>query len=46
VVGAVLGGRLGVMMVGMARRRWLLTVAVVEAGLCFVAAWVALGYDL
>ena len=46
MVGAVLGGRLGVMMVGMARRRWLLTVAVVEAGLCFVAAWVALGYDL
>src|SRR5712691_4568212 len=45
-VGAVLGGRLGVMMVGMARRRWLLSVAVVGAGLCFVAAWVAIGYDM
>src|SRR6266545_4864668 len=44
--GAVLGGRLGVMMVGVARRRWLLTVAVVEAGLVLVAAWVAIGYDL
>src|SRR2546430_2867843 len=38
-VGAVLGGRLGVAMAGVARRRWLLSVAVVEAGLCFVAAW-------
>ena len=28
------------------RRRWLLTVAVVEAGLFFVAAWVAIGYDI
>jgi|RhiMetdeSRZDD1v2_1073273.scaffolds.fasta_scaffold23613_7 uncharacterized membrane protein YoaK (UPF0700 family) len=46
VVGAVLGGRLGVMMVGVARRRWLLTVAGVEAGLVWVAAWVAIGYDL
>src|SRR5262245_22098942 len=46
VVGAMLGGRLGVAMAGMARRRWLLTVAVVEAGCFFVAAWVASGYDL
>src|SRR5262245_38528971 len=46
VVGAILGGRLGVTMAGMARRRWLLTVAVVEAGLFFVAAWVAIGYDM
>src|SRR5262249_56180109 len=46
VVGAILGGRLGVAMAGMARRRWLLSVAVVEAGCCFVAAWVASGYDL
>src|SRR5262249_4651979 len=37
VVGAILGGHLGVAMAGMARRRWLLSVAVVEAGLCFVA---------
>jgi len=46
VVGALLGGRLGVAMAGVARRRWLLTVAVVEAGLFFVAAWVAMGYDM
>src|SRR5215470_2875199 len=36
VVGAVLGGRLGVAMAGVTRRRWLLTVAMVEAGLYFV----------
>jgi uncharacterized membrane protein YoaK (UPF0700 family) len=46
VVGAMLGGRLGVAMASMARRRWLLTVALVEAGLFFIAAWVAIGYDL
>jgi len=46
VVGALLGGRVGVAMAGVARRRWLLTVAVVEAGLFFVAAWVAMGYDM
>jgi uncharacterized membrane protein YoaK (UPF0700 family) len=45
VVGAMLGGRLGVAMASVARRRWLLTVAVVEAGLFFVATWVAIGYD-
>ena len=46
VVGAMLGGRLGVAMTGVARRRWLLTVAVVEAGLFCIAAWVAIEYDL
>ena len=46
VVGATLGGHLGVAMAGVTRRRWLLTVAVVEAGLFFVATWVAVGYDL
>jgi len=46
MVGAMLGGRLGITMAGVARRRWLLSVAVVEAGLCFVAAWVAIGYDM
>ena len=46
VVGALLGGYLGVAMAGVARRRWLLTVAVVEAGLFFVATWVAIGYDM
>lgn len=46
VVGAMLGGRLGVAMASAPRCRWLLTVAVVEAGLFWVAAWVAIGYDL
>ena len=46
VVGALLGGRVGVAMAGVARRRWLLTVAVVEAGLILVATWVASGYDM
>jgi uncharacterized membrane protein YoaK (UPF0700 family) len=46
VVGAVLDGRLGVAMAGITRRRWLFAVAVVEAGLCFVAVWVAIRYDL
>jgi uncharacterized membrane protein YoaK (UPF0700 family) len=46
VAGAMLGGHLSVAMAGMTRRRWLLTVAVVEAGCFFVAAWVAIGYDL
>ena len=46
VAGAVLGGRLGVAMASVTRRRWLLTVAVVESGLLLVAAWLAIGYDL
>jgi uncharacterized membrane protein YoaK (UPF0700 family) len=46
VVGAILGGCLGVAMAGMARRRWLLSVAMVEAGLFFIAAWVAMGYNM
>lgn len=46
LVGAILGGRLGVSMSGVSRRRWLLTVAVVEAGLFFAAALFALGYDI
>jgi uncharacterized membrane protein YoaK (UPF0700 family) len=45
VVGAMLGGHLGVVMAGVTRRRWLLTVAGVEAGLFFVAKWVAIEYD-
>ena len=44
--GALLGGRLGVAMAGVTRRRWLLTVAMVEAGLYFVAVWVAIGYHI
>jgi uncharacterized membrane protein YoaK (UPF0700 family) len=46
VVGALLGGYLGVVMAGVARRRWLLTVAGLEAGLFFGATWVAIGYDM
>ena len=46
LVGATLGGRFGVAMSGVPRRRWLLTVAVVEAGLFFAAALFALGYDI
>lgn len=46
LVGAVIGGRLGVALSGGTRRRWLLTVAAVEAGLFFVAALVSTGYDL
>jgi uncharacterized membrane protein YoaK (UPF0700 family) len=46
VVGALLGGYLGGAMAGVARRRWLLTVAAFEAGLFFGATWLATGYDL
>jgi uncharacterized membrane protein YoaK (UPF0700 family) len=46
LIGAILGGRLGVAMAGGSRRRWLLTVAVVESGLLFAAAWIAIGYDI
>ena len=42
LVGAMIGGRLGVAM-SAARRRWLLTIAVCEAGLLFVAAIVSIG---
>jgi uncharacterized membrane protein YoaK (UPF0700 family) len=45
LVGAVAGGRLGKTMATRGRRRWLLTVAVVEAGLLFTAAAVSLGID-
>ena len=46
LLGAVLGGRLGVMMAAGSRRRWLLTAAVAEATLLFVAAFAALGFDV
>jgi uncharacterized membrane protein YoaK (UPF0700 family) len=46
LVGAILGGRFGVALSGVSRRRWLLTVAVVEAILFCAAAIVALGYDM
>lgn len=46
LVGATLGGRLGVAISGVPRRHWLLMVAIVEAGLFFAAALFALGYDI
>jgi uncharacterized membrane protein YoaK (UPF0700 family) len=45
LIGAGCGGRLGATMARAGRRRWLLTVAVVEAGLLFAAAAVSLGMD-
>src|SRR5437016_4357601 len=44
LVGAVIGGRLSARLDG-SRRRWLLTVAAVEAGVLFAAALAARGYD-
>lgn len=45
LVGAVLGGRLGLAM-AVARRRWLLTIAAWEAVLLFAAALVSIGFDV
>src|SRR2546422_1989083 len=44
LVGAVIGGRLGVHLEG-SQRRWLFAVAVVESSLLFAAALAAHGYD-
>jgi uncharacterized membrane protein YoaK (UPF0700 family) len=46
LVGAIIGGRFGAALSGVSRRRWLLTVAVVEAVLLCAAAMVATGYDM
>jgi uncharacterized membrane protein YoaK (UPF0700 family) len=46
LLGAVAGGRLGMTVAPTGRRRWLLTFAVVEAGLLLAAAAVALGIDV
>lgn len=46
LVGAVLGGRFGVAVSGIPRRRWLLAIAFIEAGLFFIAAWFAIGYNI
>ena len=46
LVGAAFGGRLAATMARAGRRRWLLTVAVIEAGLLFAAAAVSLGIDI
>ncbi len=46
LIGAMLGGRLGVTMAAGSRRRWLLTVAVVEALLLFAAALASVGFDI
>jgi len=46
LVGAALGGRLGVAMAATSRRRWLLTVAVSEALLLAIAAIVSIGLEI
>src|SRR5438105_11704700 len=46
LLGAILGGRLAVTLTATSRRRWLVTVAVAEAGLLFVAALVLVGVDI
>ena len=46
LVGAALGGRLGVVMAAASRRRWLLTVAVSEAVLLVAAAIALIGFDI
>lgn len=46
LLGAALGGRLGVAMTASARRRWLLIVAFSEAALLFAAAVASIGFDV
>jgi uncharacterized membrane protein YoaK (UPF0700 family) len=46
LLGAVLGGRLAVAMAATSRRRWLISVAVAEAGLLLAAALVSLKVDI
>jgi uncharacterized membrane protein YoaK (UPF0700 family) len=46
LAGATLGGRLGVALSAGSRRRWLLVVATIEALLLFVAAGLAIRYDI
>ena len=46
LVGAAAGGLLGITMAGRGRRRWLLTVAVSEAALLFLTAFVSIGSDV
>ena len=46
LLGAILGGRLAVAMAATNRRRWLVTIAVAEAGLLFAAALVSVGIDI
>ena len=46
LVGAALGGRLGVAMATASRRRWLFTVAASEAALLIAAALVSIGFDI
>jgi uncharacterized membrane protein YoaK (UPF0700 family) len=46
VTGAAIGGRLGAVMENAPRRRWLLVIAGLEAGLFFAAALAARDYDM
>ena len=46
LVGAILGGRLAVAMAATSRRRWLVAIAVAEAGLLFASGFVSIGIDI
>jgi uncharacterized membrane protein YoaK (UPF0700 family) len=46
LVGALIAGRTGKAFTGRPLRRWLLTVATIEAGLLWIAAIVAIGFDV
>lgn len=46
LLGAVVGGRVGVSMAAAPRKRWLLAVGISEAAMFFAAAVASLGYDL
>ncbi len=46
MIGALVGGRSGKIHAGGSERRWLLTSAVVETALLWIAAFLALGFDV
>jgi uncharacterized membrane protein YoaK (UPF0700 family) len=45
LIGALIAGRTGKMHAGLSERRWLLTAAILETALLWIAAVVALGFD-
>jgi uncharacterized membrane protein YoaK (UPF0700 family) len=46
LIGALIAGRIGKAHAGRPLRRWLLTAALIEAGLLWIAAIVAIGFDI
>lgn len=46
MAGALVAGWIGKHHVGAPLRRWLMVAALVEAGLLWIAAWVAIGFDI